>query len=147
MATQKQLKRERNVRAQKGSRSGSNSAERDKFYRIEIRPQSDFSAFRTEQVESGQVERVSGKRPSGNWATAAWLVRKEDAHVENGELVIDDKQVRNSLRQLRGAITKVRGHIFSAQTTSPNKKKLTPAQKTARQENIRKAQAARWKKK
>jgi len=35
----------------------------------------------------GGVERVAGRRASGSWITAKWLVEKTQAHVEDGRLV------------------------------------------------------------
>src|SRR5205814_2266528 len=50
-----------------------------KFYRIEVRPKSQFVTFRTQDVgERGHLERIAGKRSSGSWETATWLVAKED---------------------------------------------------------------------
>src|SRR5947199_8221176 len=53
------------------------------FYRIVVRPKSEFVTFRTQDVgKPGGIERLAGKRPSGSWATQAWLVSKQDAHVK-----------------------------------------------------------------
>src|SRR5512146_36897 len=60
------------------------------FCRVEGRPKSEFVTFRTQDVGSkGHIERVAGKRSSGSWATAAWLVGKQDAHVSGRKLVAD----------------------------------------------------------
>lgn len=118
------------------------------FYRIEVRPRREFTTFRTHDVgDKGHLERLAGRRSSGSWATASWLVSKEDAHKEGDTLVIDNKKVRNSLKQLRGKISHVRGDIFTAKPRKnvPEKDKPTPAQQRARSENIKKAQAARRK--
>jgi hypothetical protein len=87
-----------------------------KFYHIEVRPKSQFTTFRTQDVgEPGHLERLAGKRSSGSWDTAAWLISKEDAHLKrNRELQIDDPEARTVLKQLRGKITHLKGDIFQA---------------------------------
>ncbi|HWH07421.1 MAG TPA: hypothetical protein VNU47_02785 [Candidatus Paceibacterota bacterium] len=121
-----------------------------KFYRIEVRSKGQFTSFRTQDVgEKGGLERVAGRRSSGSWATATWLVSKEHAHVNTkGELVIDDKKERASLaKALRGKIMHVKGDIFTAHPVKnvPERVKPTPAMKQAQKTNIKKAQAARKK--
>lgn len=121
-----------------------------KFYRIEVRPKGTFTSFRTQDVgASGGLERVAGRRKSGSWATATWLVFKENAHVNSrGELVIDDAAERASLEKaLRGKITHVKGDIFAAHPVKnvPERSKPTPAMRRAQKANIKKAQAARKK--
>lgn len=119
------------------------------FYRIEIRPKSQFISFRTHDVgEKGGLERVTGHRASGSWATAAWLVSKDDAHVtKDKELVITDDKAQTVFKSLRGPIEHVKGDIFRARPRKnvPEKDKPTPSQKRARLENIQKAQEARAK--
>src|SRR5437667_3336181 len=57
------------------------------YYRITVRPKEDFVTFRTQDVGGpGHIQRVGGKRSSGSWDTQAWLISKEDAHAEGGEL-------------------------------------------------------------
>lgn len=88
-----------------------------KFYRIEVRPTSDFSSFRTQDVgRKGGLERIAGHRPSGSWATAAWLISKDHAHQgASGELVITDAKDRTSLKKaLRGKIRHLKGDVFVA---------------------------------
>ena len=122
-----------------------------KFYRIEVRPKGEFVTFRTQDVgESGHLERVAGKRQSGSWDTATWLVSKEDAHKEGDTLVIDNPKIKSSLigkKQIRGSIVHQKGDIFSAnpRRNVPEREKPTPAQRRAQKRNIKKAQAARHK--
>src|SRR5205809_957840 len=43
------------------------------FFRIEVRPKSEFVTFRTQDVgDKGGIERLAGKRSSGSWDTATW---------------------------------------------------------------------------
>lgn len=121
-----------------------------RFYRIEVRPKTEFVTFRNQDVgEAGHLERVAGKRSSGSWDTVSWLVSKNDAHVDDGgNLVIDNADVRASLqgkKQIRGRITHVKGDVFEAypRKNIPESKKPTVAQKRAQNENIKKAQATR----
>jgi len=125
---------------------------RGRFYRIEVRPKQEFKTFRVQDVgERGGLERLAGKRSSGSWDTASWLISKDDAHVEkNGALVIDNPKIERSMgKQFRGPLVHVKGDIFHARPRRnvPEPEKPTDAQKKARMENIKKAQAARNKKK
>jgi len=118
------------------------------YFRIIVRPKQEFSTFRVHQVgRTGHTERLAGKRSSGSWDTQAWLINKEDAHVEDDNLVIDSPKVKTVLRQIRGPIVHKRGDVFEAKPRKnvPEKTKPTLAQRRARRENIKKAQAARWK--
>lgn len=91
-----------------------------RYYRIEVKPRSAFTAFRTQDVgQEGHLQRIAGKRPSGRWDTATWLVSKEDAHIgKNDQLVIDNRKIRDSLKKLKGKIFHAKGNIF----------RLSPAQ-------------------
>ncbi len=121
-----------------------------KFYRIEVRPKSEFTSFRVQDVgKKGGLERVAGRRRSGSWDTATWLISKEDAHVKNGHLLITDPKAKSVLKSISGHIYHVKGDIFKAHSRKnvPEKSKPTPAMKKAQRENIKKAQKARTKKK
>jgi hypothetical protein len=119
-----------------------------RFYRIEVRPKSEFVTFRTQDVgEKGGLERIAGKRRSGSWDTATWLVEKKAAHMNNREqLVIDDPRAKTALKQIRGPIIHKKGDVFSAlpRKNVPEATKPTTAQKRAQTTNIKKAQRARW---
>ena len=120
------------------------------YYRIELRPSSDFTFFRNHDVgDKGHLIRVAGKRTSGSWDTVAWLVSKEDAHIEGGTLVADSEDAKQLIDSLGSKPKHVKGDIFEAKDRPniPEKKKPTEAQKKAWAENIKKAQAARWGKK
>gem|GEM_PF-190432 len=119
-----------------------------RFYRIEIRPKSGFVTFRTQDVgEKGGLERIAGKRRSGSWDTATWLVEKGDAHVSGDKLVIDDAKAKTLMKQIRGPIVHKKGDVFTAypRKNVPEVEKPTTAQRRAQSRNIRKAQAARRK--
>ena len=115
-----------------------------RFYRIEVRPKTEFVIFRTHDVgRKGGVERLAGKTPRGRWLTAAWLISKDMAHIERGRLVPDSRDAETVLRQLGAPPRHVRGDRFVAKDRPnvPERAKPTPAQLRA----IRKAQAVRRK--
>ncbi len=118
------------------------------FYRVEVRPKEEFVTFRTQDVGGrGHVERVAGKRASGSWATAAWLIGKEDAHVSGRKLVADSPDAKKVLSKLGSEPVHRSGDRFEAKDRRnvPERSKPTAAQKRARSKNIKKAQAA-WRK-
>ncbi|MCX6701798.1 MAG: hypothetical protein NTX96_01210, partial [Candidatus Zambryskibacteria bacterium] len=120
-----------------------------KFYRIEIRPKSEFTSFRVQDVgKKGGLERLAGRRGSGSWDTVTWLISKKDAHVTgNKTLVIDGLKAKSVLKQISGNINYLKGDIFTAKPRKnvPEKSKPTAAQRKAQMTNIRKAQKARKK--
>src|SRR3989344_3457309 len=119
------------------------------FYRIEVRPKSEFVTFRVQDVgKKGGLERLAGKRPSGSWDTISWLISKDDAHIERGRLVIDDAKAKTVLKQIRGPIVHVKGDVFKAHPARniPEREKPTLAMRRAQKANIKKAQKARRKK-
>jgi hypothetical protein len=117
-----------------------------KFYRIEVRPKGQFVTFRNQDVgRKGGLERLAGKRSSGSWDTASWLVSKKDAHVTSGHLMITDPKARTVLKSIRGRIVHVKGDVFKAHPRKniPEAAKPTPAMRRAQKKNIKKAQRAR----
>ena len=128
-------------RARPGSRGGD-------FFHVEVRPKGEFRTFRTHDVgKKGGIERVAGKRASGSWDTQKWLISKEHAHRERSKLVPDTPDARKVLKVLGAPPKYISGNRFKAapRPDVPERKKPTPAQKRARAQNIRKAQAARRK--
>jgi hypothetical protein len=116
------------------------------YYHIEVRPKDEFTTFRTQDVgDGGHLQRVAGKRESGSWATAKWLISKEDAHVEDGKLVPDTKEAKDLIKELGSEPIHKRGDRFEAKPRRnvPERSKPTTAQTRARRENIKKAQTAR----
>ena len=116
------------------------------YYHIEVRPKSEFSVFRTQDVGGrGGIQRVAGKRGSGSWDTQKWLISKGEAHIEGDRLVPDTAEARDVLKTLGSKPIHVSGDRFKAapRPNVPEKKKPTAAQKRARLANIKKAQAAR----
>jgi len=147
-AAWKEMSHEEHARAQpqgRGRKKPGTSGEGE-FYRIQVRPKDEFVTFRTQDVGGpGHVERVAGKRGSGSWATQAWLVSKRDAHVEGDRLVPDTEDARKLFADLGSEPVRVVGDVFEAKDRPnvPEREKPTAAQRRARAENIKKAQAAR----
>lgn len=116
------------------------------YYHVEVRPKSEFVSFRTQDVgRKGHVQRVAGRRSSGSWATAKWLIAKADAHVRGSRLIPDTPAARKVLEGLASKPVHVQGDRFKAKDRPnvPERDKPTAAQKRARSTNIKKAQAAR----
>ncbi|MBA7623344.1 hypothetical protein ES703_30739 [subsurface metagenome] len=119
------------------------------FYRIVVRPKSEFVTFRNHDVGTkGHLQRLAGRRKNGSWATQAWLIAKTDSRVSNGILVGKTSDAKKLLSKLQGTPKKVRGDIFKCRPRKniPEKTKPTPAMRKAQTKNIKKAQAARRKK-
>lgn len=134
------------------SRSQPQSRERAKpgeegtgdFYRIVVRPKSEFETFRNHDVgDKNGIERLAGQRASGSWDTQAWLISKRFAHVENGKLVGDNAEAREVIAQAN-PITHKEGDIFEGKPRRdvPENEKPTPAVKRAQSQKLKKAQSA-----
>jgi len=117
------------------------------YYRIEVRPKSQFTTFRYHDVgEPGKILRLAGKRSSGSWDDHAWLIDKDIAHLEGDSLVTDDRDAGEIL-EVVGPVTHVKGDIFKGHPRKnvPEAEKPTLAQRRAQSTNIKKAQLARRK--
>lgn len=115
------------------------------YYRIVVRPKGEFVTFRYHDVgRPGHIQRLAGQRASGSWADQAWLISKEDAHIDERRLVADSSAARKVLAII-GPAKKVKGDIFEGhpRRNVPEREKPTPAQRRARMANIRKAQQTR----
>lgn len=116
------------------------------YYHIIVRPKNEFTTFRNQDVgDKGHILRMAGKRSSGSWDTHAWLISKEDAHVEGNTIIADSEDAKKLLETLGSKPTLVKGDIFEAKDRPdvPERSKPTEAQQKARMENIKKAQQAR----
>lgn len=132
-----------------GARKKPGTTGKGDFYRIVVRPKEQFITFRNHDVGTkGHIERVTGRRKTGSWATHTWLIAKGDVEVKNGIIVGKTKDVRDILSKLQSKPKLIKGDIFEAKPRRnvPEGEKPTPAMKRAQTKNIKKAQAARWKK-
>jgi len=135
------------------SRQKPGSSGKGEYYHVEVLPDTGFVTFRTQDVgKEGHIQRVAGKRSSGSWETVKWLIGKDDAHVQGNKLVPDTKGARDVLKEIGAQPVHLSGDIFKAKGPSASNGKTTSksskpsaAQVRARRENIKKAQAARWK--
>jgi hypothetical protein len=85
------------------------------YFRIIIRPDGEFDAFRYHDVgKKGHILRLAGKRSSGSWDTQAWLISKEDAHLEGARLVADTEDARKIIEALGTRPELVKGDVFKA---------------------------------
>lgn len=84
---------------------------------------------------------MAGKRSNGRWATVAWLVSKDYAHTEKGQIIMDHPHAKALLKQIRRPVKHFKGDIFRALPARniPEREKPTPAMLRA----LRKAQKAR----
>lgn len=118
------------------------------YFHIEVRDKGKFTTFRTHDVgEPGGIQRVAGKRSNGSWDDQKWLIGKEQAHVEKSKLIPDTEEARAVLEALGSEPVHVGGDRFKAKprVNVREKDKPTSEQRKARQQNIRKARAARQK--
>jgi hypothetical protein len=116
------------------------------YYRVVVRDKSEFTTFRNQDVgDKGHIQRLAGHRSSGSWDTQAWLIGKKDAHKSGDTLVADSKDAKEILDMLSSKPKHIKGDIFMAKDRRnvPESQKPTSAQKRARGQNIKKAQAAR----
>ena len=116
------------------------------YFHIILRPKEEFATFRYQDVgEKGHILRLAGKRSSGSWDTQAWLISKDDAHIEGDQFVADTDDGRRLIEGLGSKPTHIEGDVFEAKDMPnvPESKKPTVAQQRARLENIKKAQQAR----
>ena len=146
MATSRKSPNGKSTQPQGSRRQKPGSGGTGNYYHIEVWEGSDFETFRTQDVgDQGHLQRVSGKRSSGSWATVKWLIDKEEAHVEDGKLVGDTKDAKDLLKKLRSKPVQIRGDRFEAKPRRnvPERSKPTAAQTRARGQNIRNAQAAK----
>jgi len=117
-----------------------------KYYRVEVRPKSEFTTFRYQDIgKPGGILRLAGKRSSGSWDDHVWLIDKKMAHISDDTLIPDNPDAQEVLESI-GPAQHVKGDIFKGhpKKNTPEKDKPTPRQEKARQENIQKAQEARW---
>lgn len=147
---QSMSKRQRTLAQPQGrGRAKPGSTGKGEYYRIEVRPKENFTTFRNQDIgDPGHIQRLAGRRSSGSWATHAWLVSKEDAHISGEKLIPDSKDAKELLEMLESEPQHIKGDIFKAKDRRnvPEAEKPTKAQRSAQQRNIKKAQAARAKK-
>jgi len=146
----KSMSRQQHARAQPQGRARKKPGTGGKgnYYRVVVRPKSEFKTFRIQVVGTEGTERLAGKRKGGGWDTQAWLIPKSHAHVLGRTLVGDTSKIKNILSKLGSKPRRLKKDIFKAKPRKDvaERAKPTPAMRRAQMRNIKKAQAARRKK-
>ncbi len=122
------------------------STGKGKYFRITVREKSQFTSFKNHDVgDKGGIQRITGRRSSGSWATQAWLISKDIAKKSGTTLVGTVADVKKLLSTLGSKPVHIKGDIYQAKDRRniPEKEKPTKKQKEAWKRNIKKAQAKR----
>lgn len=97
------------------SRAKPGSTGEGDYFHVVVRDKNQFTSFRTQDVgDPGGLQRRAGRRSSGSWSTQAWLISKDDAHVEDGELIADSQDAKDLLERLGSTPTHEKGDVFRA---------------------------------
>jgi len=152
MERQRQTNKQNNKKTQSREivRRKPGSSGKGDYYHVEVRPGERFVTFRTQDVgRRGHIQRVVGQRSSGYWTTVKWLIGKEDARVQDEKLVPQTRAAKDVINQLGSQPVHLVGDRFKArpQPNAPESTDPTSVQRRAQRENIKKAPAARRKKK
>ena len=84
------------------------------YYRVILHSPDRYTTYRIQDVgREGHAQRLAGRKDDGKWETQAWLISKNDAHVENRVLIPHDLRAKRVLSKLSQPV-KVRGDIFRA---------------------------------
>ncbi len=95
------------------------SAGEGNYFHVGVLPSTGFKTFRTQDVgEPGHIQRVAGRRGDGTWETVKWLIGKEDAHIEDDELIPDSEEAEKLLDELGAEPIHIEGDIFEAKRPS-----------------------------
>lgn len=85
------------------------------YYRIIVRPKEEFTNFRYHDVgKPGHIQRLAGQRQNGSWDTQAWLISKQDAHIEKDKLVPDSQDAKQVLAEIGSEPKYLDGDRFEA---------------------------------
>lgn len=126
--------RQNNIKKVQQKRSKPGTTGEGEYYHIIVRPKGGFATFRYQDVgDPGHILRHAGQRKSGSWDTHAWLISKEDAHVDGNKIIPDTEDARKLLETLGSVPSFVKGDIFEAKDRPdiPESEKPTEAQKEA----------------
>jgi hypothetical protein len=93
------------------------------YYRVIVRPKSEFKTFRIQVVGTEGTERLAGRRKNGSWDTQAWLIPKKHAHVSGGTLIGGTTKIKNILSKLSSKPKRVKKDIFRAKPRAARKKR------------------------
>ena len=149
---QRQSEKQSNRKAQtkKPTRKAPGNTGQGDYYHVEVRPGEEFVIFQTQDVgRRGHIQRVAGRRSSGYWATVKWLIGKDDAHIQNEQLIPDTKAAKDVIKQLGSQPVHLIGDRFRAKPNPNISETINPmsSQRRTQSENIKKAQTTRRKNK
>lgn len=101
------------VKPERRTKNLENRFEEGTYYRIIMRPRSNFVSVRSETPTGlNKIQQINGKAPNGQWSTQSWLVRKDGARIENEVLIGDTKAIRSLLKALNGIVQRTKGDEF-----------------------------------
>ena len=152
VARQRQSEKQTNRKAQtkKKTRKAPGSTGQGDYYHVEVRPGEEFVTFQTQDMgRRGHIQRVTGRRLSGYWTTVKWLIGKDDAHIQDEQLIPDTKAAKEVIKELGSQPVHLIGDRFRAKP-NPNSSETinpTPSQRQTQRENIKKVQTTRRKNK
>jgi hypothetical protein len=96
-------------------RAGPGTTGKGDFFRIVVRPREQFVTFRVHDIgDRGHIERLSGQRDYGTWDTQAWLISKDDAHIEGNRLVPDTDDAESLFEMFKTRPRRIRADVFMA---------------------------------
>lgn len=99
------------------------------YYRIVVRQKWEFVDFRYHDVgEPGHIQRLAGLKENGHWATHAWLISKDDAHLVGGKIVADSDGARSVLDQLSTEPIQIKNDLFEAKDRENIPERLKPTE-------------------
>lgn len=86
------------------------------YYEIIANDARDYTSFSVTIINSGSGFRlIKGRNPNGEWEIHKWLIAKDEAHEENGCLIIDNESAKKSMRMLKGKPVKDSKNVFQAE--------------------------------
>lgn len=85
-----------------------------KYYRLVLQSKEQFVTFRYHDVgeKGGDLIRLAGKKSGGSWETQAWLINKDSAKVENGNLIARSRDVEDLLKTLGTRPRQIDNDVF-----------------------------------
>lgn len=117
----------------KNSRAEPGTTGEGEYFRIIVRPKRNYNTFRYHDVgKSGHIQRLAGKTKNGSWNTQAWLISKNDAHIESGRLIPDTKDAKELIDRLGSYPVHAEKDIFRAKDVPSSGKSIKPNKSPAK---------------
>jgi hypothetical protein len=94
---------------------------RRSYFRINLRPADRYVGFRSETLgPPGHIIRIFGKSPGRGWEVQAWLISKNDAHIQDGMLAPRTESARMVLRGIVDGIHQTGVDLFEVKQDGTN---------------------------